>query len=295
MTSAPICPSCGAAGRLFLRVGDLNHHVSDARFDYGRCPVCRTVFLWPVPADLGGFYPADYYTVPTSTAGFAAVASAEAYKLEIVGRFRASGRLLEIGPATGAFAYLAKQHGFEVDAIEMDAACCVFLESLGIRAVRSGDPAEALRDLPDYDVITLWHVLEHVPGPWRLLEQIADRLRPGGVAVLAVPNPEALQFRLFGRFWTHVDAPRHLQLVPLDVLEERAAALGLSLVCATYSDPGGVAWNRFGWQYSLRNLSGARTVTRAHGILGRAAEIAAAPLERRGRRGCTYTAVLKRR
>ena len=84
--------------------------------------------------------------------------------------FAPRGRLVEIGPAVGAFLAVSQEAGYSVEAVEMDAACCSFLErELGVRTVRSDDPASALDAAGQFDVIALWQVLEHLPdpaGPW---------------------------------------------------------------------------------------------------------------------------------
>jgi hypothetical protein len=145
-----------------------------------------------------------------------------------------------------------------------------------------------------YDAIALWHVLEHLPDPWETLEAAAATLSPTGVLVLAAPNPKAMQFSLFKRYWTHLDAPRHLQLIPLPTLRERALSWGLQPVFETTTDAGGLGWNAFGWQMSFRNLADAAGVERVPTIVGRVAGRLARPIERSGTRGSTYTIVLQK-
>jgi hypothetical protein len=140
-------------------------------------------------------------------------------------------------------------------------------------------------------VIALWHVIEHLSDPWRMLETAAARLRPGGVLVLATPNPAALQFRLFGGRWTHVDAPRHLWLIPPRVLAARGEALGLAPRLQTTRDRGSLSQNRLGWQRSLVAAGLPRGVARRAGSFAGAL---AAPLESREGWGCAYTLVLQK-
>lgn len=61
-----------------------------------------------------------------------------------------------------------------------------------------------------FDLIILWHVLEHLEQPGEVLVQLARLLSPGGLMVVAVPNIDSLQARLFGADWFHLDLPRHL-------------------------------------------------------------------------------------
>jgi len=276
---------------------DWNRGLSQETFTYYRCPNCTMTFLEPIPEDLGRYYPPAYYPMPASLAELATVAEGERYKIDLVRRFTTSGRLLEIGPATGAFAYLAKQAGFQVEAIEMDAACCQFLEqAVGVRAIRSDHAAQVLGTLDGYDAIALWHVIEHVPDPWETLDAAAQRLRPGGILVIATPNPASFQLRIFGRYWAHLDAPRHLELLRVERLIRWAGGAGLQVALQTTNDPGGLGWNLFGWIESLANLWARATGRRwTPTPLGRAASRLMRPIERGpGFRGATYTLILRR-
>ncbi len=271
--------------------------ISAEWFTYFYCPACRTTFLAPIPADLDRYYPPEYYPKPASLSELASAAEAEQYKIDLVTRFNANGRLLEIGPAMGAFAYLAKAAGFEVETVEMDADCCRFLEHVvGVRSIQSADARGTLMTLDSYDAIALWHVIEHVPDPWETLNAASDHLRPGGVLVVATPNPAAFQFRVFGRYWAHVDAPRHLQLIPVESLTQWAAASGLRVALQTTTDSGGLGWNLFGWQESLANLVAGRLGRRwTPTLVGRALSRLMRPIERGSHfRGSTYTLVLQR-
>ena len=289
------CSACGGEMRPFLETRDYNRHVSAERYRYSRCVECGLASLVNVPDDLGPFYVTDYHLLPTTPEAIEAGVAHEQYKIDLVRQFVSSGRLLEIGPSWGAFCLLAKRAGFSVEAIEMDPACCDFLTSrIGVRAICRSDEAVALDEASEPDVIAAWHVLEHLRDPWRLLEAAARRLAPGGVLVLALPNPQALQFRLLGRFWTHVDAPRHLHLVPPAVLQKQAEAAGLKQLLCTTTDHGSLGWNEFGWFFSLPHLSSSPFLKRALRFAARKIAPLAAPIETREGVGSAYTAVFQK-
>jgi 2-polyprenyl-3-methyl-5-hydroxy-6-metoxy-1,4-benzoquinol methylase len=273
----------------------LNRKLSQERFSYYRCSSCELVFLSPVPANLGDYYPASYYAAPPPVEQAAPEADPERYKIEIVQRFMPGGRLLEVGPAFGAFASLAKRAGYEVEAIEMDARCCQYLtEVLGVRAINSADVCSTIRAAEPYNVIALWHNIEHLPDPWETLEAAASRLLPQGILVIATPNPAALQFRLLGRFWTHVDAPRHLQLIPAPLLLRRAEELGLKALMITAEDKGTLGWNTFGWRESLGNLFRRGSAKGVMRKVGNRISTLLGPVERSGFRGSAYTVVFQK-
>ena len=274
---------------------DFNHTVSNDIFHYAKCVQCGLTSLVNVPEDLAPYYVSGYHMQPASAAAIEAGVEHEKYKIDLVRKFVPSGRLLEIGPSWGAFCLLAKRAGFSVEAIEMDPDCCDFLTSrIGVRAICRRDEAAALSEAAPPDVIAAWHVLEHLRDPWRLIDAAADRLAPGGVLVLAVPNPDALQFRVLGRYWTHVDAPRHLHLIPANLLRSRAERAGLRQELCTTTDTGSLGWNEFGWVYSLPHLVSGRLAKRLLRRAGLSISAASAFAERREGAGSAYTAVFRK-
>lgn len=295
-SSRSSCPSCSGAAPLMLRATDTNRRISDCSFSYYRCGSCDLIFLDPVPGDLGRYYPTDYYHVPDSVDFLEATADFERHKLDILQRHQRSGRLLEIGPATGTFAWLAKTNGYDVQTIEMDARCSRFLhEVAGIPTINTADTCGAMATLPSFDAVAMWHVIEHLPEPWETLGAVADRVLAGGIVLLAAPNPGAFGFRMLGKFWPHLDAPRHLRLIPARLLERWMARLGFTLEMETTNDPGGRGWNVFGWEYALRNTGWipGRDESRVR-RLGKLLAAAFSPLEGREGAGAAYTMVFRK-
>lgn len=299
--AAPTCSGCGQAARPMLRSPDRNRRVSEERFRYWRCRNCSIVFLDPVPKDLDRYYPADYYTLPDATAR-AAAAEAERYKIDIVRSVSQTGRLLEIGPGNGGFAWLAREAGYEVEVLERSEAVCRELrDALGLRAVQGEATPEMLAGMGLYEAVVLWHVIEHVTAPRRLFEAAAGALAPGGALVIATPNPRSLQFRLLRGRWPHLDAPRHVALIPVATLAGWGRAAGMVQTLLTLTDRGSLGWNQFGWSEWLvrlapdgvrRNPDGlpARLLRRG----GRELARVVGPVERSVQWGATYTAAFRR-
>jgi len=255
MKQTQTCPQCHGEGRVLFSATDLNRNVSNEKYNYFRCLMCRLVFLSPLPPDLSVFYPPAYHEIPKSTDGLRPDLERETFKVDVIKAHTDGRRLLEIGPSYGRFAFLAKSAGFEVDAFEMDESCCAFLnEVVGIRACHTSDLLESVRASRTYDVIAMWHSLEHLSDPWTLLDTLPDKLNEGGLLVIASPNPDSLQFRLFGKYWVHLDAPRHVELIPPDLLAQRLARKGLERVHYSTSDQGARDCNGLGWQVSPGHL-----------------------------------------
>lgn len=293
-SAAKSCRLCGATTSFLLGAHDRNREVDARRFAYERCDACATIQLSDVPGDLERYYDEGYHGVPSPAALRSHVAF-EAHKVDLLLAHVSPGRLVEIGPSFGAFALAAREAGFDVTGIEMDPTCCAYLQdTVGVRAIRSSEPEAALAELPPSRVVAMWHVFEHMEHPARVLEAAAGNVEPGGVVVIAVPNPEALSFRLLRRRWAHLDAPRHLCLVPLASLLARARALGLEPVATVTDDPFARHCNRFAWEYALRRRPAGGPSPLPIARLAQVLEKLMAPLERSGLRSSAYTVVLRR-
>jgi 2-polyprenyl-3-methyl-5-hydroxy-6-metoxy-1,4-benzoquinol methylase len=291
LVTRTLCPICNSPSQDLFIAQDENRRISSAAFNYRRCLECGTVFLQNIPADLSRYYQDEYYAIPT-LARLQDIAQRDPTKIDTVKRYLTSGRLLEIGPAFGVFAYQARSAGFAVDVIEMDARCCEFLRSsVRVNAICSERPEDAMSSLAQHDVITLWHVFEHLPKPVALVEAAANNLVAGGTLIIAMPNVEAFQFRVMGRRWPHLDAPRHLSLLPAQQLTRLARQHGLELVALTTDDHDARGWNRFGWQRWLMNRFTSRPMQWTMFFLGYALSVVLAPMDRRPGRGSAYTAV----
>lgn len=287
-------PGCDGNEADWFRVKDRNRRIGTSEFRYLRCERCGLIRLDNVPTNLVNYYPNDYYELPTLNQ-LAAIAAADPFKIETIQRFILGGRLLEIGPAYGTFAFQAKQAGFQVDVIEMDARCCDYLNRvIGINALCSATPHEAISALGAHDVIALWHVIEHLPDPWALLSAAANNLVPGGILVLAAPNTVAWQFHVMGKEWPHLDAPRHLYLLPAQTLTEYAQRLGLERLHFTTTDSDAKRWNRFGWQRLLMNHVRGRWLQSTAFVVGYALSIILAPFESSDPKGSAYTLVFRK-
>jgi 2-polyprenyl-3-methyl-5-hydroxy-6-metoxy-1,4-benzoquinol methylase len=287
----PPCPRCGAASVHALDATDRNRMVSEERFQYCRCTACGVLWLPEIPEDLARYYPADYHDFLRGNALAAAVA-AEAPRVALLARHVEPGHIVEIGPSQGVFAAAVSAAGYDVVGLEMDPACCRHLEEVvGVRAINTDAPAAVLPELQPSRAAVMWHVLEHLPNPWELLRAVAANLERGGVLALATPNPQSLQMRVFGSRWVHLDAPRHVTLVPLSALEEELAGLGLRLAESTTVDPVGITLNLMGWRYSILSPPALRPDPRLGYAIGDTLNRLARPVERRDLRGAAYTAV----
>ena len=291
-----ICTYCAQPAAKKFETKDFNQKVDCRNFHYFQCPSCRLIYMDPHPTNIETYYPSSYYSLPENLEkAEVEFEGLERFKINIVKEFIAKGSLLEIGPGTGGFAYLAGKEGFDVETMEVNPRFCRYLkETLHVPTIQSGN-LSALPPDRSYDAIALWHVLEHLSDPWKTLEELTQRLKPGGFLFIAMPNPDSLQFRFFGKYWAHVDAPRHFQLIPQKLLEKSLNRHHCSLLWSTTNDAGGLHQNRFGWRVSIHHAIRIRYIRGLFSLLGPWLNRIMSPLESVDGKGCAYTHVYRKR
>jgi len=117
--------------------------------------------------------------------------------------------LLDVGAGTGFFLRAAKKRGWTVTGIEPNPSA---RNRANLKAPNSVFDTTTLQKLPEksFDVITLWHVLEHLPNLEGDIKMLQKLLKPNGRIVLAVPNYKSFDALYFKNFWAAYDVPRHL-------------------------------------------------------------------------------------
>lgn len=222
------------------------------------------------PSDMAPFYKGGYDPIPKTVAELKAIAGTENYRSAPILRHKIGGRFLEIGPWRGVLCCSMKDAGFAVSAIEMDPNCVEFLnKKLGIEAIQSVNPAESMKELePGFDAIAAWHSMEHLPRPWDVIGEASRLLAPGGILLLAMPNPDSYEFRKLREAWVHLDAPRHLYLISMKLLEQICQKNGLRLLESTTSDEFSEIQSKFAWLSWARTWVPIRFVRGLLGIVG---------------------------
>jgi len=135
------------------------------------------------------------------------------------------GRLLDVGCGPGGNLKTFLEHGWDVYGVEMsEVAVAQARERVGDR-IHLGTLETAPFKDESFDVILFSHSLEHLFSPFDALGRVRRLLKPDGMIVIAVPNADSLEARLFGRWWFAWDPPRHLyhfEKATLNRLLERA-------------------------------------------------------------------------
>ena len=168
----------------------------------------------PAPEDLARYYESDDYISHTDGRRslfeklyHTVKQKALRDKIKLVQRYAPTReRLLDIGAGTGDFLAIAAQNGWQTLGIEPNAKAKAIALDKGVTF------EESLAALEDhaFDVVTMWHVLEHVPDVEAQIADLKRITKPGGTIVIAVPNYKSHDAQHYGTFWAAYDAPRHL-------------------------------------------------------------------------------------
>jgi SAM-dependent methyltransferase len=273
-----------------VKSSDRNRLVSNEIFAYFCCTGCGLVFIDPVPSNLDPYYAGGYQAIPRTIDELRSLAHGEKYRLKPIMN-KAGGDLLEIGPWIGIFSINAKDAGFKVDAIEMSPVASAFLrETVGINVITTNNPADALAAPKKYDVIAMWHSLEHLPRPWVVLQAASNRLKPGGMLLIAIPNIASLQAKALGSKWFHLDAPRHLFFWAPQDLARLVNEFGLHTVKLDTRDKLSHVLSCGAWENYI--YSGIR-IPVLRGIAAKLFSPLASLLTQRSNRGAGLTAVFR--
>lgn len=119
---------------------------------------------------------------------------------------KGSGKLLDVGSGTGDFLAVAKKNNWNVFGVEPNSNARALSHNKGITVF------ENLNEIHEtnFDVITLWHVLEHVQDIDSYIFEISKKLKTNGVLIIAVPNYKSKDAQFYKEYWAAFDVPRHL-------------------------------------------------------------------------------------
>ena len=169
---------------------------------------------FPIPKKLYAYYESDEYISHTDSKHnftdkvYNAVKSfALRQKVSLIkNQNNGVGKLLDIGAGTGEFLLKAKQQGWNVYGVEPHEKARNLSQSKGVVL------EENLQQISeaDFDVITFWHVLEHLPDLENQIVSISKKLKANGTLIIAVPNFKSFDARYYKNFWAAYDVPRHL-------------------------------------------------------------------------------------
>lgn len=232
-----LCPNCGHDLSVKTKTV-VDHFLSKESFDLMKCSSCQLVFTTPRPSieKIGSYYQSEDYVSHSSTKKglinrvYKLVRNYTLnQKVNLVKRHSNGNVLLDIGAGTGHFLRKAADNGFDITGLEPDETA---------RKVAQLENKLALKDLSDLyelkqnsvDVITMWHVLEHVYDLKKDTTWMSQLIKSDGLWIIAVPNHTSYDAEYYKEHWAAYDAPRHLYHFEPATIIPMIEALGFDLL-----------------------------------------------------------------
>lgn len=256
----PGCLHCGSTRRTtILEAADPHPNNRGLWFAVVECADCGLRYTCPRPdeSSIGMFYPTDYRphrskakTKHSHNAPLAWLRGRPCVERRTL-PWHGQGRLLDFGCGGGSFLERMAEQGWHVTGVDFSESTVAAVRSrLNVRMVCGSLPHGDLKP-GSFDVITMWHSLEHVHRPLEVLQSAHELLAPGGKILVAVPNMASLPFKWFRSSWFALDLPRHLtHFTPksLSAMMSRAGFLDVKVRSIRHSD----------WLRSSAKLASAR-------------------------------------
>jgi SAM-dependent methyltransferase len=231
------CPLCdGVQQDKFLDVKD--NMITQEDFSIVSCGDCGFRFTNPRPSveTIGSYYQDEKYVSHSSTKkGVVNWLYNQVRNITLKQKVklltdRVDGRsLVDVGAGTGHFLALAKKNGFSVQGFEPDDIARKFAKEQNGLHLKELSYLDEVNN-SSVDVITMWHVVEHLYELKPELERIVSKLKASGVFIMAVPNLESYDAKVYGTGWAAYDVPRHLSHFAKKDIDLLAEALNMKCV-----------------------------------------------------------------
>ena len=208
----PICNICKSKRTryVFLAIGETNKE-----FKIFECLTCGISFTFPMPSreEMEPYYSHGYYGEDVRRLYYARELVAHLMQIgrgRLIGVYKKRGRIIDIGCGDGSFLKAMAGYGWEAYGLEISKSASDLIRDVkGIKYV-NGELDSTKFPSNYFDVVTLWHVLEHFYDPVTKLREISRILKKDGLLFLSVPNFDSFQARFGKNRWFHLDPPRHL-------------------------------------------------------------------------------------
>ncbi len=231
------CPWCGsdkAQINLWLK----DEFLSKEDFHICECLNCGLLYTMPRPSKdkIGEYYKSEeYYSHQENKKGFIPKVYEAVKKINLKHKYKLAsnglkvGKVLDVGCGVGDFLHTAEMHGWECTGVEpSEDAKVIAQKRMNGKIISSED----LENIPEgyFDLITMWHVLEHVDDLRWQVEQLRRLVKPKGRVVIALPNYKSYDGQYYKELWAAYDVPRHLNHFNKTTLTKIFKASGMELV-----------------------------------------------------------------
>jgi 2-polyprenyl-3-methyl-5-hydroxy-6-metoxy-1,4-benzoquinol methylase len=256
--ASPIdCRHGGGSEALFYA----KDYISGEEFAVRECGHCRLVYTDLTSTEQAvigeAFYPADYYGRQKRYPRFFGqiLNSLVMRRARLLGDKAkiAEGSVLDIGCGQGLFLKQFADRGWRAIGIEVSSSAAFYAREILGLDVLVGKQATRNLENDSFDIVCLWHVLEHVVQPRTLLREAHRVLKNDGKLLLSVPNFGSLEARAGKKNWFHLDVPRHLTHFTEDSLQTTLDATGWEVIRKSYFTP---EYDFFSFIQTAQNMCG---------------------------------------
>jgi ubiquinone/menaquinone biosynthesis C-methylase UbiE len=228
------CPVCEHAEfESFIDLKDWM--ITKEEFTIVKCSSCGFHFTNPIPAEttIGNYYKSEEYVSHSSSNKgiinrvYSIVRNYTLkQKVKLLSSYTNGNSLLDIGAGTGHFLNLAQTQGYEIQGLEPDEDARSFANQQFNLSLEKLDTLTSISS-DSKDLITMWHVLEHVYHLKRDLSEIVRVLKTGGYLFIAVPNMDSWDAKFYKSYWAAYDVPRHLYHFQENTIKKLIETFGL--------------------------------------------------------------------
>lgn len=214
-----VCPLCKESD-IRKRFTCKDHFATGEGFDICECPSCGFVFTQGIPdeKEIGRYYESQEYISHSNTKKgifnkiYHVVRSIMLRrKTDLIEKLTLlkNGNILDYGAGTGYFAHAMAKKGWEVTAIEKSPQARELAKTRFGLEIFSEEHLSEIGD-KEFDVVTLWHVMEHIQELDRFWDELYRIIDDTGIAVIALPNCKSYDAKIYKENWAAYDVPRHL-------------------------------------------------------------------------------------
>lgn len=209
------CPSC-KSNQFSEYMETKDYFFTQEKFSLSKCSQCNLVFTNPIPEDIEKYYETeDYLSHNTSSNNliskiYSSVRSINLMnKYKTVSKFKKQGSILDIGCGTGELLSHFKKKNWEVFGIEPNKSAAQFA---ALNYNINVNNEEHINNIAEnsFDVVSMWHVLEHVANLNERIQQVKKITKDDGIMVFAIPMLDSPDSKKYGKYWSALDVPRHL-------------------------------------------------------------------------------------
>lgn len=233
MNSCPICTT-----EMKFKFVTKDYLVTGESFDIVECEACsiRTTTPFPDKKIIGNYYSSDdYISHDDKVSGIfdSIYGLVRTYQLnkkkKLIGKYfnKSDGKILDIGCGAGDFLQYMKENHWNINGVDTsNKARKIANNKLNIKVM---GPKDWINNKEKYDVITCWHSLEHVHEPWVYLDKIKKSLTVDGFLIVALPNYQSTDAKIYKEFWAAYDTPRHLYHFTIKSMNKTIKPHGLNI------------------------------------------------------------------